>query len=296
MSTESGNLYHDQHTLYVKSGVAYNSQLLDCMKRAIENVSQLLNRTIKCQYQANLIVGRNGKYYGYGYMFVTNPEVYYMLIGKNPDGTDRVAYDADINWKVPDKPLETSLAEIPTHGSWADMTEEEERITELYTCPKIKRELPPLMELPGYDYDEEQSEHLRQVALTEGNTDPIPRKGYFQISPASVRDVDERFCPNVLCSRDIPTWMSEFYLKQQFSPYASDRVTSVTRKIKRKIIMDTYPFVTINDSRVTFITFNPATRDAQFALLMTKKMTLTSNKGDKCTLVFNHSFNTGYFR
>jgi len=289
--------YYNQHTLYVRSGVAYPSQLMDSLKKAIEETTIKVNKPIPCRYKVNLIVGRSGKYYGFGYIWVTNPEVYYMLIGKNPDGSERVIYEDDPNWKEPEKSLEETLDNLKcSNKSWADDLEEEEELRKQYNCPQIKKELPILMTLPGYEYDTEQLEHVKKLALSEGYKGPIPTKGYFQISPAFVTDLDDKYCHNVLCSRNIPLWISEQDIKNIFIPYTSDSITKYIRKIKGKKIADTYPFVTINENRVAFITFHLETRDAQFALLMTRKVTLNNQNGESFVLIFNHSYNTSNYK
>lgn len=313
--TTSSRCYYNEHTLYVKSGVASNEQLMKSMRQSLINVSKKLGRSVPCSFKSNLIIGRNGVYYGFGYLWVTNPEVYHMLLGRNPDGTERVECYDDPNWIKPTNTLEDALSEITyKSGSWADMTDTEEEIIQTYTCPKIKVQLPPLMELPGYDYDDEQLTHFQRLAekfKNEEVTDPsvlccdgttrngvltIPKKGYFQIAPACVKDPDEKHCRNVLCSRNIPTWIVENDLKNAFKFYASDNKTVIERKIKKKTIKDTYPFVTINDKRVAFVTFDPNTADAQFALLMTRKLVLVKGEGtpnqQNVTLVFDHSFQT----
>lgn len=289
----SGNRYYDKHTLYVKSGVAYNHQLKNSMIYALEELGQRLGKKVECNFKVNLIVGRNGKYYGFGYMWVSNPEVYNMLVGKNPDGTDRVEYIDDPTWTPPDSSYEEAVKSYnnSTSTSWADIADEEECLNKTYTCPKIRKDLAPLLVLPGYDYEEDQLIYIKQL---EPETTEMPTKGYFHISPAFVQDLEDKYCHNVLCCRNVPSWITEKDLKAVFTPYASNSITKVKRKFKNKEIKDTYPFVTINDNRVAFITFDPSTKDAQFALLMMRKVDLVSpfDTSQTCTLVFNHSYNT----
>ena len=288
--------FYNPHILHVKSGVAYDWQLLNSLKAALSEAERKLGRQIDCKYNVNIIVGRNGKLYGLGYIWVTNEEVYYMLMGKNPDGTDRVEYIPDPFWKTPLKPLEDALEEIDElcSSSWADYCEAEDSIVEQYEPRMVKKYLPPLIELPGYDYDAEQLKYIQALAIEQGHQGEVPKKGYFHISPAFVQDIDEKYCRNVLCARNVPMWITEKDLKSAFVPYVSDSKTPISRKSKGVKVTDTYPFVCINEKRVAFITFNPSTRDAQFALLMMRKVSMTKMNGKEkqtCLLVFNHSYN-----
>ena len=293
---ETAIKYYNPHILHVKSGVAYNWQLMGSLKEALKEAEIKLGRKIECSYKVNIIVGRNGKMYGLGYIWVTNEEVYNMLIGKNPDGTDRIEYIEDPNWVAPEKSLDEALDEIGhlCSGSWADYCEAEDKIIARYEPKILKKYLPPLIELPGYEYDEEQTEHIKNLSLEQRDSEPIPKKGYFHISPAFVQDIDEKYCQNVLCARNIPQWITEKDLKTSFAPYATNSKIQVTRKIKGVKTTDTYPFVCINEKNVAFITFDPNTRDAQFALLMMRKVSMSKLCGSEtlsCLIVFNHSYN-----
>ncbi len=274
--------HYNPHILYVESGIANPDQLVSAIKQAISETSKKLNRPIDTKFKVNLVMDRTGKKYGYGYIWFTNPEVCYMLTGKNPDGSERFEYQDDPNWIPPAEPKPVFFVnfEIPYSGrSWADIAEEEEEIEKAYTCPKIKVPLPPLMTLPEYEYTPEQK------------SDPsvVGSKGRFIVSPAYVGELDSKYCPNILCGRNIPSWVSEIDLKDIFRPYASNPTSQVRRKVNGVNILDTYPFVMINDKRVAFITFDPKTHDAEFALLMCRKVDFEKND-EKYIVVFNHSY------
>lgn len=296
--------YYNPHIIYVNTGVATTEQLINSIKLSLKNVSVDLKRQVTTKFKVNIIVDRSGKNYGYGYVWFTNTEVYYMLIGKNPDGSERVEWREDLNWVPPVEPrpirsLEEELAKNKGK-SWCDIIEEEEEEEAKYTRPVKKVILPPLMVLPDYQLDDNQKEiyRIQQEALARQNGTwkedlkiEVPDYLKFEVGPARVGEVDDKFVHNILCGRNIPIWISEKDLKDVFSPYASDTKTKVKRKVNGETVMDTYPFVTINNKRIAFITYDPKTRDAQFALMMTRKFDFT--KGDKtCMLIFNQSFKT----
>lgn len=290
--------YFDNNTLYVKSGVAQPEQLKDSLRKAIGEASRLLGKPLKVFFEVNLIVLREGRKVGFGYIRVSNSEVFHLLAGRNADGSERVEYIDDPDWVEPESDDETDMS-IKPGQSWADFAEEEER----HICPKIKRVLPPLLTLPGYPLDgKQQAEYKQQVienAKREGtyeegmeNTIFVPVVGTFETSPAFVTDIDDNLCANVLCTRKVPAWVTEEKLKSTFMKYASDATTKQKRRVGGQTITDTYPFVSINQDRNAFITFDPKTHDAQFALLMTKKLDLQGEGGKATTLIFTHSYQT----
>lgn len=162
-------------------------------------------------------------------------------------------------------------------------------------CPRIKVELPPIIELPPYIYTPEQKA-LRQAQMKgelkiSGSSDEpqVPDRGYFTVSAAFVTEVDKNFAPNILRSCGVPKWVTATMLKGEFTPYASDSKTEHKRTVHGRIIREPYPFVTMLDDGVVFIIFDPMTHDAGFALHMMKKLNI--RQGDKeATLIFSMSY------
>ena len=319
------NQYYDTHTLYVQTGKATHEQLSRSIAQAVDEVSQELDRNIECRFKINIVKDREGNSYGFAFVFLTNPEVYHMLLGRNPEGTDRVEYHEDPSWVAPEpeevetpEPEPTNKTDSVTvddwtsmsspwsmtgYSCWADMADDEEdeemQLLERqskYTAPKVRVELPTLMTLPPYNYE-----------TYNDSNQKVENVGYFGVSPAYVTDMDSKYSCNVLRARDVPTWINESDIKREFSAFSSDQDTVVERTIKGIKKRDTYPFVNIVEdthrrrgeepasSRIVFITFDPFTKDAQFALHMMKKTSIKkkiSGKSRLATLVFNHSFRT----
>ena len=303
-----------------------------------------------CKIRVNLIVNKNGDYYGFGYIHVSREDVYWMLLGKNTDGTDRVLEYLDPNWVPPlpkAKLTDEEEQEIYSNMKWYEIAEEEDK----YVHPTIRQVLKPLMVVPGYEYDEMQYRHHQEIAKKDGK-DPtkVPRTGYFEFSRAYARDVEVGKMPHVLCARQVPEWIPPIAFKQIFRDYASDNTTNILMKSDSKIrlmsmsdspsntpenstreddnndsdhdtnndnnitdvyensedkqnveeIYDTYPFVNIIDGkkdggRIVFITFETESKDAIFALLMTRKVHIVHprNSNLKCTLIFDHAYEKG---
>ena len=311
--------HYDNHTLYVTSGVAREDQLYNSLKMAVKNGENNLyretltnhlkldqhfdiesNLTLKelysiyktnniklppkeildCEIRVNLIVDKEGDYFGFGYVHLTNEKVYWMLLGKNPDGSDRVFEYMDPNWVAPidDLTPEEKKAKY-SKMKWYEITDEEDKSVH----PVIKEILEPLMPIPGYKYDKVQYQHLKNVS-NEG--DEVQEYGYFELSRAYARNNEPNKIANILCARKIPEWIPEFVFKNKFKIYANSNDES-----------ETYPIVNMiegkNDTgNVVFVEFDPSTRDAIFALLMTRKVHIVhpKNKNLKCSLIFDHAY------
>lgn len=216
--------YYDTHTICVKSGNATEKTVISHFRASLKYVQQELKIKIPCKFKVNTIINKAGKYIGVSYIYINNSEVYHMLCGRNPDGTERKEYF-------------TYEKGESQSDSWADMAEDEE-VVPVY--------LPSLMMISNYETE-----------------------------PAFVMDVPEIFRANVLCSRDIPDVLSKEDIRLA--------VIQFTESDK------TYPHVEISRN-IAFITFDPKTRSAQFALLMIKRLKVVKDN-KPYYLGFCHAFN-----
>ncbi len=185
---------------------------------------------LDCNIKVNLIVNKNGEYYGFGYIRVSNEAVYWMLLGRNPDGTDRVLEYPDPNWVSP-APKEDITSEEEqekfTEMSWYEITQEDEK----YNHPIIKEDLGPLIVIPGYKYDELQYKHLQEMAIADGkDSSKVPTMGYFEFARAYSREVEDGKMPNVLCARQVPDWIPSIAFKNIFKIYASNPEATVKKE------------------------------------------------------------------
>ena len=263
--------FYDTHTIYCDSGVASPSQISTSLKKAIAEAEKKLNRRTNCRFKINLLVNREGEYFGYGYIWVSSPEIYWMLLGRNPDGTERIREYPDPNWKPP------SRKEISTEDkNWIDIVEDEDA----YIQPMIKETLPPLVTLSGYEYDDEQIAHLEDLS---DDMKEIPKIGYLEISRGYALDAPQGSLRHRICARKVPDWIPIDVFKNIFSFYVRD-------------LNNNFPNVNIVNSkkggRIVFISFEPGKTHSLFTLLMTKKLVIVNpqNKSQKATLVFAHAF------
>lgn len=287
----SSTLY-DEHTLFVKCGNATKKQITDAFLTAFDDYTQQTGESVDCLFRVNVVTERDGTSLKIAFVFLTNPEFYYMFIGKNKDGSDRIVYQ--------DNPIcipALNGSKINEAG-WSNISPSLS-VNKQAGPAKIAVVLDPLISLPPYELTEEQIEAKRHeiLARNRGKEDfepslvEIPKFAYFTVDRARCEALDKKYMAHILKCRDVPNWLSKEELKKYFTPFVSDCKTLQKRTIKGQTISEAYPFVNINNDRVAFIIFDSSTNDASFALHMTKKSIFT-NGTETATLVFNHSFRT----
>ena len=260
--------------LYVETGLATKEQIEESFREAVEPLN------IVSKFRVNLVEDRNGKNVGFAYVFFSDPRIIDALLGKNLDGTDRIAKKNDPNWNPPTTPLETALAEAESSGSgsgssdisWADEPCIDD-IAKLYECPKIEEKMEPLIQIPSYEYNQEQLDRIRED-LNEG--EKIPSRGSFDLSRAYSADVYENCHHNILVSLKVPRWITQTHLQNIFDPYVKIR-----------------PRINIHDkgsTRMAFIRFSPDTNAATMIFHMTRRITVYDSSDPKKTTSLTFTF------
>jgi hypothetical protein len=299
----------DTHTLYVTTGVAVYEQVKEALTTAIASLN------IPCRLKINLIYIKD-KLCGFAFVWVSSPKVYYALLGKNFDGTARVTLTRDPNWVEPSKTYNEAFDKLMKDNpnlvsDWADLSEAEDTLRKSYEIPMISIDNESLVKIPGYKYTPEQIAHLKNANTQnddrENNDrenenkqpDVIPEYGYFEVDEAFVQEPSTYESHNILFARGIPDWIDEAAMKNLFKEY-NNCPDWIKRKSGEVWINCHYPIVNIIERRnyktssiekMAFITFKENTTDAQFALLMTKKLFVVNpkNKDISTTLFFSLS-------
>ena len=303
---------YDEHTLYIKCDCASVDQIRNAFREALINyrnrVDGIATDVVETRYKVNLVTNHDNVSLGFAFVFITNPAVYYMLLGKNCNGSDRIEYRDDPSWVAPtDDKLINNAGWCSTKStSWADMDEEydrEEEERQRHIRPKIAVQLEPLMTLPPFKLTKEQIDEKKSKIIMENKNKPnfdeefveVSDLAYFGVDAAFVMYLDHKYMPNILKCIKIPMWVTKEDIKVEFASYASNSKTLHERFIKGRKIEEAYPFVNINNDRVGFVIFDPTTRDAQFALHMMMKTTISkevAGKTETVTLIFKHSYRT----
>ena len=217
--------YFDKHTLYFTTKlleVEIKQQLVKVLSMAhdlYKNWAESNQPKLTLKYKINCVHNREGKYLDHGYLWVDDAPIYYCLLGKNFDGSERICYKDEV---------EVTTPEEQSSSEWGDLPEVEE-------IP-----MPPLVQL-----DE------------------------IKLVPAFVGEVGENYDPHVLCCRNCPAKLKPEVLKNIFSNFSTSRKTDRGKPV--------YPLISIRPSKgngicLAFVTFDSQTLDAQFCLLMTKKL------------------------
>jgi hypothetical protein len=233
-----------------------------------------------CEMYVNVVENREGLKYGHTYAWVSNPKVYYALIGKNFDGSDRVEMIEDEGWETPDEDMDELIEEAG--DDWALIGEIEER----FERPMIQKELGPLIVPPGIKYTEKQKAKM----------DDDDEYGFIEIFPARVTIRTEEKKINSIYSSCLPNWVDEAFLFNLLKKFSRDKTQYVEPKTKKKFY---YPKIVISknktkskwrsdeDSNNAQIFFSPLNRNLSFFLInVIKKMKVVNPKTNKEELLF----------
>lgn len=296
--------YCDQNTLYVGSGPHLTQQQLSSvLDQSLKLASAKLNRPFKSEYAINVVCDNKGNYLKHCYVWVSNPEFYQVLLGKNTDGSQRVIEKEAPSPKVL-SPTATAVKDATAPSlvgtgkfvlpkkSWADLEEEDEQEN---VSPKMVR-IPagPLFEIPQYEYNTEQLAKIKanEEPVVEGKDVKSPigisspsntpvivtenKMGSLYITAAFVCDLESKFSTHTLSCRGLPQWVTADDLRKLFGKYGTPGVAVndgfVQKGKKGKVVNNSFPQIVIRNGGLAFITFKAGTRTAQFALLMYKRV------------------------
>ena len=285
----------NDHCAYVVTGVATQEQIRNSINMAVVEYNKRVDpseQIPRSPFMINIVKGRPRNdskgpeiSYGYAYVWFMNKKMARLICGLNPDGTERVEEIDDPNWS-PQKETTTT-----TSDRWADWCDEEDQTV----CPKIRNHLPTLMPVPPYKYTEEQMQRVKEIIeKSPGESSMNPEEGFLEFSMACAKPIPPNYVPNVIHSRNLPSWVTEEQLKQMFQPFVSNKNSKYTVVgHDGKKIRESYPKVTIEmstkGSRIGYVEFEPRSFDANFALLMMTKTTLTKSVGgESVQVVFSH--------
>ncbi len=269
--------YTNEHTFYVINKTAPSDKLSKWIRNRIVKISRKIQLDIDPELYFNQVTNKENASLGFGYLWVVDPRAYNIINGRNPDGSERVEFETIGNLEELEAMQYEELDKLNLEPgmSWADFEEIVDEIKNKYRPELKKVVLPPLMEF----------DHMKEIDDT------------FLIKPAEVKKLSAEYCENVICSSSVPDWLTDVQIKKSFEKYTSDPEASYTKTIRSSRgdmrVTETYPGVSISNAKMVFITFNPLSKDAQFALTMNTKVTFVNPRNPKasCTLIFRQLFN-----
>lgn len=261
--------------LFIHSGIFDKEQIELNLKTCVKKLD-----VGPCEMHVNVVENREGLKYGHTYAWVSNLKVYYALIGKNLDGSDRVEEAPDEGWETPDEDMDELIDEAG--NDWALIGEIEER----FERPMLQKELEPLIIPPGVKYTDKQREKI-------GGNDEY---GFIEIFPARVTMRMEEHKINSIYSSCLPKWIDEIFLFNLLKKFSRDKTQHVDPKTKKKF---QYPKIVISrnksknkwrsdeESNNAQIFFSPLNRHLSFFLInVIKKMKVVNPATNKEELLF----------
>jgi hypothetical protein len=234
------NIVTDKHTIYVKCRGFTSETAKDAINGMMrsEEMSRVLGCD-KCFYKYVHVCTRDGKSQDHGYLYVQLPKVYYAILGRNMDGSERSVFVEDetfvpkstMNWnQVPD-------FDNPVQINW-------EHESESSIPPMILVHLPPL---------------ISPVKTMNRETNEIIQMEFVSAFVEKVK------ITNILRAYDIPIFITESMICNLFKVYSSDTKSYPKVKITDKM-----------DKRNAIVEFKPGSIDANFAAYMSYSVGFTN--------------------
>lgn len=227
--------YTNEHNVYVRTGVASLNQLnasIASFKNALSRYPDpAINKLAKSEIEANIVSDINEKSLNFGYLWAENPQVYWILCGYNPDGSERIEVleeEDDIDFDN----IDISNMDL---SSIMDVTQKDK--------PKKVKQLPPLIPFPGYEYTEVQKKNVLtymqgeedKLAVSEGReprTVPEQKYGYFELTRSSTFELSADQRSNLIRGK-VPRWVTVDILYNLFAKFAITPPFKVANKIDR---------------------------------------------------------------
>ena len=236
---------NSRNILFVRSGMATQTQIEEGIKAAIITANKQLRNKLGVKFEINVVIDKEGKLIGHSYVHVSDTKLANVLRGFNPDGTTRK------ETIVPS--FEDEMNAVST-GCWADDVEENDSKTiethqSLYTPIRII-----------YSPTQSASAALKGWE-TEGYTLII---GWAEIKTFQTLS-NEGHLHNILTGK-IPKDISNTIIHQMFDQFN----TSENTFRRGHEPAQSYPVIERRGDDVD-ITYDNKTNDAQCAFQMRKK-------------------------
>ena len=293
--------YTNDHLLYISTEYTNTQQIIDTINVGLNKLNEnIRNKTddhlpekeIYTKFKVNVVTRDNGELLKHAYLWVTNPEIYQIFLGNNPDGSSREKLIDDPDWvKGTLEEIAKLEEEMSNTRNWGDKEELNSQIEYLKHRPQIKVKLPNLIDLPLCEYTSKQRQAIYLERGPDITMDGVPTHFQLVVEQGYVNSVRDCYSTSVLKSTTkLPEFVTIKTLKQIFTPYIEHVDEVAIKKIGGKKIKGTYPLIYINNSRYAYVKFNETTNDALFALIMSMKIVVKDeNTGKLETIKFYYA-------
>lgn len=262
--------------LFIDSGILDDFQVEVSFQAAIEFLSENYGEDFsECITHVNVVKNREGVKFGHTYAWVSDLRVYNALLGKNFDGSERVEFYDDPDWKPPEKSYEQAYHEATADtDDWSAGVGLEKE----YECPQLRNELEPIVTLPAVKYTED------QIKEVNGEMDC----GFLEVFPVKLTKKPDR--ANSIFSNDIPPWLTEQILKGYFDKFEPDKTEHFDKKAKKRF---TYPVIEFkrkrDGKRSCVISFSSRGRNTAMFLINLIKKVEFEHEGAEGILFFSQT-------
>lgn len=254
----------DSFTMYILPGHLDTEQTTQLFKQSLEKMKQLGHDYTRSPFYVKVLNGYSQNK-NFGYLRVTDRGLYNCMMGKNPDGSERV--------KRSDKPL-TDYQEYPPF--FVKGTEEFVEFDSKSSDMQLKA-IADFYKSLGPDYDNKVFEAYE--ADQTGEVQPslfefITHESGCKIDyyPAFVKIDPNRVNFELIC-KGVPEDFPISEIKTFFTPFNTIN-KSITRHNEKGVkCIEHYPILNVvfrnkNKKKDILVTFNPRTNDARFAQLV----------------------------
>ena len=261
--------------LFIHSGNLDHSQVENCLLHAIRECAKSYDLDISnLKLIVNVVCNREGKKFGHTYAWLNHHEIFYALIGKNLDGTERFKMVEDPNWSPPSDDEDEALE--AAGDDWGAMAD----VEEAYECPQIKVKLEPLVTPPAVKYTPAQIKEVGEES----------EFGFIEIFEVQLSKKPGKL--NTIFSNDIPDWITKEMLFEYFEKFERDKSVHQTKKREKFH----YPQIVVKKKKdlreeriFCNITFSPMFRETATFLINIAKRVEFEKDGKKALLFFSQS-------
>ena len=243
-----------------------SEELENIIKETISKLPELSD--INYELYINCVCNKDYLKLGYSYIWVSNIEIFNVLLGFNRDGTERIEIIEDENWIKPE------IEEPPKGSDWNIIADYNSKITP----PTITNYLGPLLNFPPIILTDEEQRHYKNY-----NQD-------IELSFSKARIYEDSQYKNSIFSNKVPDWVTNEMLKKFFSKFEKDINTHIKNNNKF-----TYPIINRKDNNVNIIFSKMNKNTASFVINLVKK-TEFKNKDKRCLLFFKQNKKKVYIK
>jgi hypothetical protein len=261
--------YTNPQYLYLHSSIATQKQVYDYTQNCISKLEEFLGVSLNREIHVNTVTKYDGTPLKHSYIWLKSPEVAYLLLNKNMDGTERTEEieDPTHDTTEAEQELEEFMnSDDHTILSWAEAADKEDELVAKTVKRKIKKQKQPLVSFGNIEMTSEQKEkypNMNHIEITFYHVKASTRFGFSNTK---------------LIANFVPKDVTEQDIRIHLERYCTEKKDQRDKK--------NYPLVHIerksNPSNV-LVTYPPGTNDALFACLMVKRLAVS----EKCVLNFD---------